>query len=138
MNLYIDKNVNLNIRKNVHVVTAKRQNIPDYISTFSILVTFIKPSYARLGASPTKIAECFASGIPIISNNGIGDLTDQVYYLKSGYLVENMSSFNLNLAADQINKIVNMGGKKLRESSKEIFDLEIANSKYLDIYNQLM
>ena len=52
--------------------------IPKWLRASDLAVSFIKPTYAKIASSPTKIAEYLASGLPVISNAGIGELDRQL------------------------------------------------------------
>ncbi|MEO8762036.1 MAG: glycosyltransferase, partial [Bacteroidia bacterium] len=58
------------------VKSAKRNEVPAYISCFDIGLFFIKPLYSKKGSSPTKMAEILACGVPIITNAGVGDVDE--------------------------------------------------------------
>ena len=65
--------------------------IPNYLSAADIALSFIKPCYSKLSSSPTKIAEYLASGLPIITNRGVGDVAEQVEADKTGAVVDDFS-----------------------------------------------
>ena len=68
----------MDLKEKTLVLSASREEVPKLLHSLDVLISFIKSSYARQGASPTKIAERFACGIPIITNKGIGAVEDQV------------------------------------------------------------
>jgi len=74
------------------IKSAKRNEVPAYISCFDIGLFFIKPLYSKKGSSPTKLAEMLACGIPIITNTGIGDVDELIENTNCGILI---SDFNI-------------------------------------------
>jgi glycosyltransferase involved in cell wall biosynthesis len=47
--------------------------VADWLSIVDLGLYFYRPAYSRLAASPTKLGEFLASGIPVLTNGGIGD-----------------------------------------------------------------
>jgi len=52
--------------RSFNVFAASRAEVPMTITAMDVSVCFIQPPYARVAASPTKLAECVAMGIPAI------------------------------------------------------------------------
>lgn len=64
------------LRSQIHIRPATREEVPRLIGCSDVMLSFIKPAYSKLASSPTKLAEAFAMGIPVISNTGIGDVDE--------------------------------------------------------------
>jgi len=101
------------------------------------MVNFVIPSYARMSMSPTKMAECFATGIPVISSFNIGDVDEIINDLKAGMLVNPLLDSDLLNAINNINSIKENGGKRLRNISRPLFGLEVANKRYMSVYEAI-
>jgi glycosyltransferase involved in cell wall biosynthesis len=121
----------------VHIKPATRNEVPNVISAMDLLVSFIQPSYARMAASPTKLAECFSVGIPVICNSGVGDVAEQIKQLQAGIIVDPTSNDDLLLAANRLNEICAMGGNRLRDEAREVLGLEVAVERYHSVYSKL-
>lgn len=121
----------------VHVKSASRAEVPDMLPAMDVLVSFIQPSYARMAASPTKLAECFAEGIPAICNDGVGDVVVQIQQLGAGIIIDPTSDDGLYAAIGRLDEVCAMGGQRLRDKAQPILGLEFARKQYLDIYNHL-
>jgi len=121
----------------VHIKAATRSEVPDVIPYMDILVSFIQPSYARMAASPTKLAECFAEGIPAICNAGVGDVAEQIEKLGAGVIVDPASDSELSAVVDRLDEICAMGGIRLRDAAREVLGLEVAMARYQSVYSKL-
>ena len=130
--------VPISIQKDIHVQSGTRKNMPNLLKAVDISVSFIEPSFARQASSPTKMAESFAMGIPVICNSGVGDIEAQVNNLSGGIVIDSLSDEALNDLSSNLDKIINQGGIRLRRASKEYFDLNIANERYKMIYNDIL
>ena len=130
----IIKNLPKDLHSSICIKSANRNEVPLLIPIMDIMVSFIAPSYARMAASPTKIAECFAAGIPVISNDGIGDVDKIVNRLDAGEIVNSFSDENLIKLSSKLDKISKKGGRRLRDVSRPVLGLELANKRYKSVY----
>jgi hypothetical protein len=87
--------------------------------------------------SPTKLAECFAEGIPIICNEGVGDVEQIVNRLGAGYVVKSVSDEGIADLILELDEIFNMGGQRLRDAAQPLLGLELAQTRYQYVYSQL-
>jgi glycosyltransferase involved in cell wall biosynthesis len=94
-----------------------------------------------LSASPTKIAEYLASGIPVISNAGIGDLDEIIEGDRVGVLVREFSPagyLQALHAADELLK-ENDISERCRATAHNRFDLQsIGGPGYRRLYQRLV
>ncbi len=125
------------LHSRVHIKAATRIEVPNVILSMDILVSFIQPSYARMAASPTKLAECFAEGIPAICNAGVGNVAEQIEKLGAGVIVDPDSDSELSAVAVRLDEICSMGGLRLRNAAREVLGLEVAVASYQSVYSKL-
>ena len=110
------------------------REVSDYLIAGDIGLIFYKDAFSNIGRSPTKLGEYWASGVPVISFNGIGDLQYLFNkYPRGGFLLdEEMTDFNLKM------KSVNWDMKEqLRKDAFEYFSLERGIDFYNNIYQKL-
>lgn len=114
--------------------------IPKYLSAADIALSFIKPCFSKLSSSPTKIAEYLASGLPIITNRGVGDVAEQIEMDKTGAVVEDFSHssyFKVLCEIENLRKSSDLA-KNCRQSAQARFDLEkTGGTKYRRLYKKL-
>lgn len=128
----MQKYLTLDLQEKVKVQTATREQMPQLIAVMDVMLSFIKPSYARLATSPTKIAESLACGVPVIANEGIGDVTEILTNLQVGKIIKDFSQ-----ALDIELMIQNMDALDIRNQAKKVFDLEHAHHFYHEAYQKL-
>jgi len=121
----------------VHIKSASRNEVPRLLPAINIMISFISPSYARIASSPTKVAESFATGIPIIANHGVGDTSSIVDKINGGIVVDSFSDEDLMKIVSKMDAICEMGGKRLREEAYKILGLWVAERNYKSIYDAL-
>jgi len=120
----------------VHIKSASRDEVPVLLPAIDVMISFILSTYARTGASPTKIAECFALGIPVIANSGVGDVKQVVDRLDGGWIVDPCSDTDLMEVVQNLDTICSKGGRRLRDASRSILGLEYATQCYQSIYDK--
>lgn len=58
-----------------HTITeVEHREVAAYLAVADAAIAFIKPCYSKLSSSPTKIGEYLASGLPLVTGPGIGDV----------------------------------------------------------------
>jgi len=117
-------------------VSVTYKDVPSYLSIAKASMFFIKPSYSKIASSPTKMAECWAMNLPIITNYGIGD--NDLYFNKhhGGILINDFTIEEyekaclnyLNLRHQNVN---------YREIALTYFDNQTAILKYTTVYDSL-
>jgi hypothetical protein len=121
----------------VHIKSASRDEVPVFLPAMDVMTSFIFSTYARQGASPTKMAECFASGIPVIANSGVGDVKQVIDRLDGGWIVDPCSDTDLMEVVQNLDTICSKGGQRLRDASRSILGIEYATQCYQSIYDKL-
>ena len=119
------------------ICQASRTEVAELLSAVDVLVSFIQPSYARTAASPTKMAEGFAVGVPTVCNNDVGDVERHVSLLGGGECGPIEDSEWLSGAASRLEVTAAKGGMRLRNAARTIFGLELAVDRYNAIYARL-
>ncbi|MDX2172644.1 MAG: glycosyltransferase [Bacteroidota bacterium] len=117
-------------------LSSSYQDIPKYLSLAKAAIFFIKPAYSKVASSPTKMAECWAMNLPIITNSGIGD--NDIYFKNNlgGILINNFTTEDYEGAC--INYIEALKQKNdYRKIALKYFDTKDAITKYTMIYNNL-
>lgn len=118
----------------LHVVSAARAEVPAYIGSSDVMLSFIKPAYSKLASSPTKLAEAHACGIPAICNVGIGDVDAQMVELSAGALVNPADRDSVAEVTGQLDSIRALGGEALRDRAMRQLDLGVAAATYQRVY----
>ncbi len=114
--------------------------IHEHLIAADLALSFIKPCYSKLSSSPTKIAEYLASGVPIVANSGVGDITEQIETDKIGVVIKDFNRKTYDEAFDQIKKLQNSidMSAACQRSARKRFDLEkVGGKRYRSLYERL-
>jgi glycosyltransferase involved in cell wall biosynthesis len=114
--------------------------VPSYLRRASLGVSFRKPTFAQIAASPTKIAEYLAAGLPVVSNAGIGDIDDLLQTEPVGVVVLDFTAAELARAADAALALARDARTRARciEVSRLHFDLHtVGGNRYKNVYSRI-
>ena len=125
------------LRHRIHVRPASRDQVPMLLGASDIMLSFIKPAYSKMASSPTKLAEAFALGIPVISNAGVGDVDQITQDLNAGAVIDLNDAGAADKLASELDVIRSKGGPGLRARARERFGLEVAEASYRQVYSEL-
>ncbi len=122
---------------NIIITSANRQDVPVLLSLSQYSIFFIKPCYSKQASSPTKLGEIMAMGIPVITNDGIGDVTDIVEKSNAGIVLKELNESSYDLATQDLKKKI-YDRKSIRQAALEHYDLEKAVENYRSIYDNIL
>jgi glycosyltransferase involved in cell wall biosynthesis len=132
--------LNAKVRLNVdQIETYSHADMPKVVESSSFGLVIIREDVgpSLMGAMPTKVAEFWATGRPVLLSGGIGDLDGMVKDYRSGVVIR--TGDNINDVIDQILDIVNdqETPARCRELAEKYFDIRMAARKYKAIYDML-
>lgn len=115
-------------------------DVPSYLRGASLGISFRKSTFAQIAASPTKIPEYLAAGLPVVSNAGIGDVDDLLETEGVGVIVREFTPEEFARAAEVAQALA--GDQSVRRHCTEVarlhFDLEAVGGKgYGNVYARL-
>jgi glycosyltransferase involved in cell wall biosynthesis len=120
------------------VESVSPEDVPRYLQTADLAISFIKACYSKQSSSPTKIAEYLACGIPVIANHGVGDIDALIGGNGIGALVDDFSEKSYRRALQSIDELGQVR-EACRAFAMKEFDLEVIGSaKYRRIYTRLL
>jgi len=131
------KNYPLDISSTIATASSSYKDIPAYLNLAKAAIFFIKPSYSKIASSPTKMAECWAMNLPIITNSGIGD--NDLYFKNNegGILIENFTKQDYEKACKSYLQLISQKNN-YRKIALTNFDTKDAIIKYTKIYKTII
>jgi glycosyltransferase involved in cell wall biosynthesis len=114
--------------------------MPAWLAAADIAISLVKPSYSKIAMSPTKFAEYLASGLPVISTRGIGDLDAQIERERVGVLLDDFTPASYRrafLAANALRQEPGFRGHAAAVAQR-LYDLHaVGGVRYLRLYSAL-
>lgn len=117
---------------------ATRKEVPGLVAASDLNLFFIKQSYSKKASSPTKLGEILAMGLPVICNDGVGDVADIIRQTDGGSVVSKLDVTGYEAAARSIPELLQKDGAQLRQKAQMYYDLETAIGRYHEEYKRLL
>lgn len=125
------------LKAGIFCKSASHRQVPGYLKHALASVFFIKPAYSKIASSPTKMAECWSMGIPVVTNSGIGD-NDAFFTTQAcGVLITSFSKSAYQQALDTFLS-QQFNSTAIRNFAVTHFEHSIAIARYAKIYQQLL
>jgi glycosyltransferase involved in cell wall biosynthesis len=119
---------------------ATAAELPSYLASSDIAISFVRPGRSRIAASPTKFAEYLAAGLPVISTRGIGDLDAQIENARVGVLLDGLDrdSYRHAFEAVQALRRDDELPRRCRALAVSEYDLHtVGGARYARLYARL-
>ena len=118
----------------IMIVEATRQEVPVFTKASDINISFIRAVYSKLSSSPTKLGEVLSMGIPVIVNDGVGDVGPTIDTIKSGIVINKFCDEEYKKVTDRIESLLNLDPSYIREAAKSIYSLDTGILAYKKAY----
>lgn len=115
-------------------------DVPAHLRRARLGVSFRKPAFAQIAASPTKIPEYLAAGLPVVCNAGIGDMDQLVEQEQVGVVLRHFDEDGYERAANEALLIAQdqESRERCRRVARVYFDLQtVGGQRYLNVYRRL-
>jgi glycosyltransferase involved in cell wall biosynthesis len=119
------------------VTSVAASEVPAHLSQCHVGISFRRPTASQIAASPTKIGEYLAAGIPVVSNRGIGDVDRILAENRAGVLVDDYSHEGLAAARASLATLLQEPGLRARcqDVARRHFGLaEVGAVRYRRVY----
>lgn len=115
--------------------------MPDAVSRHTASVMFYAGGeVSELGRSPTRMAEVLGSGIPVVANEGVGDVASIVRDNRVGVILEGPEPLQVKKAIQELEDLLIEDGlpQRCRETAERLFSLEAGTDAYRRIYDSIL
>lgn len=123
------------------VLRVPPEHVARYVALARAGVSLRKPTFSQIAASPTKVPEYLAAGIPAVVNAGIGDTDEILRSGRVGVIIEDLSEASMRKAADELLKLLEEGNdlqERCRAAARQHFSLEeVGGPRYREVYRAL-
>ena len=114
------------------------ETVGEWMAAADVGLALIKPVSSKRGSSPVKFAEYLASGLPVISTSGIGDIDDLIKKNKIGAIIDEFTSDAYASAIQQIEELGDVRDR-CREVTRKEFDLDaVGGERFRQLYRRLL
>jgi glycosyltransferase involved in cell wall biosynthesis len=120
------------------VVGVSPAEVPSYLRRAHAGIAFLRPSFSMQAASPTKIGEYLAAGLPVVYNPGVGDLDELL--AEVGVAVPRFDCESYAAAARRIRCLADHSGivQACRRRAEQRLSLPAGAARYSEVYARLV
>ena len=118
------------------VRSARREDVPRWIGAADLGTMFVRPGWAKRAASPTKLGEMLAVGLPVIANTGVGDVAAVLQQCAGGVAVERFDDETYRSAIKALERL-EKSPEGIRLRARRWFDLRSGIELYDSIYRRM-
>jgi glycosyltransferase involved in cell wall biosynthesis len=115
--------------------------MPDAVRGHDLSVMFYAGGeVSELGRAPTRLAEVLGCGLPVVANEGVGDVADIVRKHNVGVIVGGASKDQMEAAFKALQTLMQDPELPLRcrKAAEEVFSLEAGTAAYARLYDRLI
>jgi glycosyltransferase involved in cell wall biosynthesis len=126
--------------KDFWIGAVKPLEVPAYLKRARLGLSFRKATFSQIAASPTKIPEYLAAGLPAVCNAGIGDTDELLTRTRTGVVLRDFDERTLDEAARAALALADDAEVSARsvETAHRYFDLvSVGGVGYLSAYRRL-
>jgi glycosyltransferase involved in cell wall biosynthesis len=113
-------------------------NMPARMKEIDMSIFFIRPLFSKKASAATKLGELLATGIPVITNDGVGDHKFYVEQHSVGKIIEKDKIVTYDFEKIIADLNTEKCRKRCREVAEKYFSLEKGIEQYKEIYYQLL
>ncbi|MEG3089310.1 glycosyltransferase [Sphingomonas sp. PB4P5] len=119
---------------------AKASEIHERLQRQSLSMFFYASGAAsELGRSPTRMGESLGCGVPVLANEGVGDVAETIRQSQVGYVIDGEDEAALRRAADAAIVLLRDPdiAERCRQAAEKIYSLDTGVQSYQSIYHQI-
>lgn len=134
--LGIDKNV----QQKLHVAPSASDKVQEVLHEQIASVMFFTDGLSKLGSSPTRMGEILGCGIPVVTNDGVGDVARIIRKYRVGVLATGSSAPKMEAAWDELQELLADPdlASRCRQAAEEVFSLEVGTAAYSSLYAAIL
>lgn len=129
------------LRDRLTIGPRPTEGMPDAVRAHNFSVMFYAGGeISELGRSPTRMAEVLGCGLPVVANEGVGDVADIIRQNKVGVIVRDASEAAMTDALNEI-KVLQSDldlPSRCRKTAEQVFSLEAGTEAYRKLYAEIL
>jgi len=129
-----------NLCDRLSIFPSAPESVHEALQKQSTSVMFFTSGTSKLGSAPTRLGEALGCGIPVIANEGVGDVADIIRRYNVGVIVKDASETAMNAALDELEPLRSDPDlpSRCRQAVEEVFSLEAGTEAYRKLYAEIL
>lgn len=124
----------------VHIAPADPRDVPVVLRRQMASVMFFTDGLSKLGSSPTRMAEILGCGLPVIANEGVGDVARIIQRYRVGVLARSAEAADMERAWEELQQLLRDPelATRCRQAAEEVFSLRAGTDSYRALYADIL
>jgi glycosyltransferase involved in cell wall biosynthesis len=113
--------------------------MPQVLARLNAVVMFFEPGLAKLASCPTRMGEALAAGLPVVANEGVGDVAEIIRKYGVGVVLEDASEPSMRQAAAELGNLLRDPelSARCRKAAEDWFSLAAGVAAYDALYGEV-
>ena len=122
------------------IFPSASESVHEALQKQSTSVMFFTAGTSKLGSAPTRLGEALGCGVPVVANEGVGDVADIIRRYKVGVIVQDGSQAAMSVALDELEALRSDPDlpSRCRKAAEEVFSLEAGTEAYRRLYAEIL
>ena len=124
----------------LQIAPSAPENVHTVLQGQMASVMFFTDGLSKLGSSPTRMAEILGCGLPVVANEGVGDVARIIREYRVGVLAEGLEPRAMAKAWTELMELLEDPELtfRCRKAAEEVFSLESGTASYARLYGQVL
>ncbi len=129
-----------NLCDRLSIFPSASESVHEALQKQSTSVMFFTDGTSKLGSAPTRLGEALGCGVPVVANEGVGDVADIIRQNNIGVIVKDGSEASMALALDELGTLRSDPDlpSRCRKAAEEVFSLEAGTKAYRKLYADIL
>ena len=122
------------------IFPSASESVHEALQKQSTSVMFFTSGTSKLGSAPTRLGEALGCGVPVVANEGVGDVADIIRRYNVGVIVKDGSEAAMTAALDELEALRSDPDlpSRCRKAAEEVFSLEAGTEAYRRLYAEIL
>lgn len=133
----IDPNGQLGDR--LRIAPSPPEDVHQVLQGQTASVMFFTEGLSKLGSSPTRMAEILGCGLPVVANEGVGDVAHIITRFRVGVIASGSDQAAMATVWDELVALLDDPGvaRRCRAAAEDVFSLRAGVTLYREIYGAI-
>ena len=124
----------------LRIAPSAPEDVQNVLHGQTASVMFFTDGLSKLGSSPTRMAEILGCGLPVVANDGVGDVARIIREYRVGVLAEGAEPEAMAAAWSELTALLKDPelAIRCRNAAEEVFSLESGTAAYARLYEQVL
>ena len=129
-----------NLCDRLSIFPSASESVHEALQKQSTSVMFFTSGTSKLGSAPTRLGEALGCGVPVVANEGVGDVADIIRQNNIGVIVKDGSEASMALVLDELGTLRSDPDlpSRCRKAAEEVFSLEAGTKAYGKLYADIL